>query len=96
MLPDGSNGHGNGLGEDGPGGSLLTVVFQILLDSTPNGKLSLGSIATVNNLINCKVDRIKASVAGNNPLITNPIIWKQKEFSKFVRSLEHRCINSIL
>ncbi|KAH7844654.1 hypothetical protein Vadar_030272 [Vaccinium darrowii] len=67
ILPDGSNGHGNGLGEDGPGGSLLTVAFQILVDSSPNAKLSLGSVATVNNLINCTVDRIKASVAGDNP-----------------------------
>ncbi|KAH7844773.1 hypothetical protein Vadar_031512 [Vaccinium darrowii] len=63
ILPDGSN----GLGEDGSGGSLLTVAFQILVDSSPNAKLSLGSVATVNNLINCTVDRIKASVAGDNP-----------------------------
>uniref|UniRef100_A0A6N2NE29 HD-Zip IV C-terminal domain-containing protein n=1 Tax=Salix viminalis TaxID=40686 RepID=A0A6N2NE29_SALVM len=35
------------------GGSLLTVAFQILVDSVPTAKLSLGSVATVNNLIAC-------------------------------------------
>ncbi|KAF3784613.1 Homeobox-leucine zipper protein PROTODERMAL FACTOR 2 [Nymphaea thermarum] len=44
------------------GGSLLTVAFQILVDSAPNAKLSLGSVATVNSLIACTVDRIKAAV----------------------------------
>ncbi|KAL5700253.1 Homeobox-leucine zipper protein PROTODERMAL FACTOR 2 [Ranunculus cassubicifolius] len=43
-------------------GSLLTVAFQILVDSVPTAKLSLGSVATVNNLIACTVDRIKAAV----------------------------------
>lgn len=66
ILPDGPNGHGGELVEDGPGGSLLTVAFQILVDSAPNAKLSLGSVATVNNLIACTVERIKASVAANS------------------------------
>ncbi|KAL7250291.1 hypothetical protein ACSBR1_012319 [Camellia fascicularis] len=66
ILPDGPAGHGGRIGEGGSGGSLLTVAFQILVDSTPNAKLSLGSVATVNNLIACTVDRIKASVAGEN------------------------------
>uniref|UniRef100_M8AUY8 Homeobox-leucine zipper protein ROC7 n=1 Tax=Aegilops tauschii TaxID=37682 RepID=M8AUY8_AEGTA len=44
------------------GGSLLTVAFQILVDSVPTAKLSLGSVATVNSLIACTVDRIKAAV----------------------------------
>lgn len=65
ILPDGPNGHGSELIEEVPGGSLLTIAFQILVDSTPNAKLSLGSVATVNNLITCTVDRIKASVAAN-------------------------------
>ncbi|CAH2078341.1 unnamed protein product [Thlaspi arvense] len=43
-------------------GSLLTVAFQILVDSVPTAKLSLGSVATVNSLIKCTVDKIKTSV----------------------------------
>ncbi|KAK8952354.1 Homeobox-leucine zipper protein ROC2 [Platanthera zijinensis] len=69
ILPDGSDGSGegcvSGLGEDGSGGSLLTVAFQILVDSVPTAKLSLGSVATVNNLIACTVERIKAAVSGD-------------------------------
>ncbi|KAF9589084.1 hypothetical protein IFM89_018815 [Coptis chinensis] len=53
---------------DGPtlnrGGSILTVGFQILVDSAPTAKLSLGSVATVNNLISCTVERIKNSIVG--------------------------------
>ncbi|KAK1260902.1 Homeobox-leucine zipper protein ROC2 [Acorus gramineus] len=53
--------------EVGTGGSLLTVAFQILVDSVPTAKLSLGSVATVNSLIACTVDRIKAAVTtGDN------------------------------
>ncbi|XP_057453093.1 homeobox-leucine zipper protein HDG2-like, partial [Lotus japonicus] len=59
ILPDGS-----GIGDTGPGGSLLTVAFQILVDSIPTAKLSLGSVATVNNFIACTVERIKASLSG--------------------------------
>ncbi|KAG0482772.1 hypothetical protein HPP92_010856 [Vanilla planifolia] len=51
ILPDGSpsgvQGVGPGIGEVGSGGSLLTVAFQILVDSVPTAKLSLGSVATV-------------------------------------------------
>ncbi|PSS14423.1 Homeobox-leucine zipper protein [Actinidia chinensis var. chinensis] len=60
ILPDGLNGEG------GSSGSLLTVAFQILVDSSPNAKLSLGSVATVNNLITCSVERIKGAVASEN------------------------------
>jgi homeobox-leucine zipper protein len=56
ILPDGGGG----------GGSLLTVAFQILVDSVPTAKLSLGSVATVNSLIACTVERIKAAVAADN------------------------------
>jgi homeobox-leucine zipper protein len=58
ILPDGGGGGG--------GGSLLTVAFQILVDSVPTAKLSLGSVATVNSLIACTVERIKAAVAADN------------------------------
>lgn len=60
ILPDGAGGEGVS------GGSLLTVAFQILVDSVPTAKLSLGSIATVNNLIACTVERIKASLSCEN------------------------------
>lgn len=64
ILPDGPVGsHGGGPLEVGSGGSLLTVAFQILVDSVPTAKLSLGSVATVNSLIKCTVERIKAAVA---------------------------------
>lgn len=63
ILPDGPVGsQGNGAMEAGSGGSLLTVAFQILVDSVPTAKLSLGSVATVNSLIKCTVERIKAAV----------------------------------
>lgn len=79
LLPSGfailSDGNGNGVGGEtgggvgagaGGGGSLLTVAFQILVDSTPTAKLSLGSVATVNSLIACTVERIKASLSGES------------------------------
>lgn len=58
ILPDGA-----GVNQGGSGGSLLTVAFQILVDSVPTAKLSLGSVATVNNLIACTVERIKAALS---------------------------------
>lgn len=71
ILPDGttasSGGAANGVAEHGSAGSLLTVAFQILVDSVPTAKLSLGSVATVNNLIACTVERIKASLSCDNP-----------------------------
>jgi len=60
IVPDG----GGTVGEVGTGGSLLTVAFQILVDSIPTAKLSLGSVATVNNLIARTVERIKAPLSG--------------------------------
>jgi homeobox-leucine zipper protein len=65
ILPDGPAGSGlQADGGAGTGGSLLTVAFQILVDSVPTAKLSLGSVATVNSLIACTVERIKAAVSG--------------------------------
>ena len=63
ILPDGPAQQEEGNPEVGTGGSLLTVAFQILVDSIPTAKLSLGSVATVNSLIKCTVERIKAAVA---------------------------------
>ncbi|XP_055801294.1 homeobox-leucine zipper protein HDG2-like [Solanum dulcamara] len=64
ILPDGPpwGNSGRGTYNNGSGGSLLTVAFQILVDSLPTAKLSLGSVATVNNLIACTVDRIKGAL----------------------------------
>lgn len=67
ILPDGAGKkQGGRIEQVGNGGSLLTVAFQILVDSVPTAKLSLGSVATVNSLIKCTVERIKASVAPEN------------------------------
>ncbi|KAL9236910.1 hypothetical protein vseg_011524 [Gypsophila vaccaria] len=66
ILPDGSQSSqsvGGVMEQGGSGGSLLTVAFQILVDSVPTAKLSLGSVATVNSLIKCTVERIKAAVS---------------------------------
>ncbi|GJN12502.1 hypothetical protein PR202_ga30785 [Eleusine coracana subsp. coracana] len=62
---------------DGGGGSLLTVAFQILVDSAPTAKLSLGSVATVNSLIACTVQRIKAAVvaADDKQAAPPPAAW---------------------
>ncbi|GAA0167508.1 homeodomain transcription factor [Lithospermum erythrorhizon] len=70
ILADGPNSHGEGslipwmIGTSG--GSLLTVAFQILVDSVPTAKLSPGSIATVNRLIKCSVERIKNALGCDN------------------------------
>uniref|UniRef100_R7W5E9 Homeobox-leucine zipper protein ROC2 n=1 Tax=Aegilops tauschii TaxID=37682 RepID=R7W5E9_AEGTA len=66
ILPDGPAGTMHAAaGATGTGGSLLTVAFQILVDSVPTAKLSLGSVATVNSLIACTVERIKPAVISN-------------------------------
>lgn len=44
------------------GGCLLTVAFQILVNSLPTAKLTVESVETVNNLIACTVQKIKAAV----------------------------------
>lgn len=62
-----SNNNGGGGGGGGPGphrvsGSLLTVAFQILVNSLPTAKLTVESVETVNNLISCTVQKIKAAL----------------------------------
>ncbi|XP_010523728.1 PREDICTED: homeobox-leucine zipper protein HDG1-like [Tarenaya hassleriana] len=44
------------------GGSLLTVAFQILVNSLPTAKLTVESVDTVNNLISCTVQKIRAAL----------------------------------
>ncbi|RZC57432.1 hypothetical protein C5167_004732 [Papaver somniferum] len=70
---DGSDGGGSSsqqLTSDaaGPGasGSLLTVAFQILVNSLPTAKLTVESVETVNNLISCTVQKIKAALNCEN------------------------------
>ncbi|KAI4365059.1 hypothetical protein MLD38_021079 [Melastoma candidum] len=67
ILPDGPDVGVGCIQDIGSGGSLLTVAFQILVDTVPSAKLSLGSVATVNTLINSTVERIKASLSCDNP-----------------------------
>ncbi|XP_020084803.1 homeobox-leucine zipper protein ROC5-like [Ananas comosus] len=43
-------------------GSLLTVAFQILVNSQPTAKLTVESVETVNNLISCTIKKIKAAL----------------------------------
>ncbi|THU55100.1 hypothetical protein C4D60_Mb11t03010 [Musa balbisiana] len=54
ILPDG--------GSHKAPGSLLTVAFQILVNSQPTAKLTVESVETVNNLISCTVQKIKAAL----------------------------------
>ncbi|KAG7558077.1 Homeobox domain [Arabidopsis suecica] len=65
VLPDGGiDGGGSGDGEQRPdgGGSLLTVAFQILVNNLPTAKLTVESVETVNNLISCTVQKIRAAL----------------------------------
>ncbi|KAI9087360.1 hypothetical protein K1719_030680 [Acacia pycnantha] len=72
VVPDGQVEVGGGVGGDGassssstgrrPGGSLITVAFQILVSSLPSAKLNLESVTTVNNLIGTTVHQIKAAL----------------------------------
>ncbi|KAL3615626.1 Homeobox-leucine zipper protein ANTHOCYANINLESS 2 [Castilleja foliolosa] len=66
IVPDGPVGDGPD-GDGGPqahgvSGSLLTVAFQILVNSLPTAKLTVESVETVNNLISCTVQKIKAAL----------------------------------
>ncbi|KAK6142850.1 hypothetical protein DH2020_023198 [Rehmannia glutinosa] len=66
IVPDGPMGDGPSSNGGPPahrvGGSLLTVAFQILVNSLPTAKLTVESVETVNNLISCTVQKIKAAL----------------------------------
>ncbi|KAK9065478.1 hypothetical protein SSX86_014879 [Deinandra increscens subsp. villosa] len=69
IVPDGSGDRGvSGTDNVGgrAGGSLLTVAFQILVNSLPTAKLTVESVETVNNLISCTVQKIKAAVTSES------------------------------
>lgn len=57
------NSNNNTITNSTSSGSLLTVAFQILVDHVPTAKLSLESVATVNNLISSTVIRIKGALS---------------------------------
>ncbi|CAJ2651004.1 unnamed protein product [Trifolium pratense] len=57
ILPDGGS-----IMNNGSGGSLITVGFQILVDSVPHTRLALGSVTTVNTLLKATVERIKVAL----------------------------------
>ncbi|KAE9453426.1 hypothetical protein C3L33_14645, partial [Rhododendron williamsianum] len=44
------------------GGSLLTIAFQILTNTSPTAKLSMESVESVNTLISCTLRNIKTSL----------------------------------
>ncbi|KAL1830272.1 hypothetical protein ACET3Z_008684 [Daucus carota] len=76
IVPDGQGSRGpsgNGTVSNGgsghrAGGSLLTVAFQILVNSLPTAKLTVESVETVNNLISCTVQKIKAAIQSESSL----------------------------
>ncbi|KAJ9171332.1 hypothetical protein P3X46_014717 [Hevea brasiliensis] len=62
-TPNGPTGNNGGAGgQHRVSGSLLTVAFQILVNSLPTAKLTVESVETVNNLISCTVQKIKAAL----------------------------------
>nr|CAD1819162.1 unnamed protein product [Ananas comosus var. bracteatus] len=68
IHPDMKSGAENGMACDGEnGGSLLTVVFQIIADrSGPEPCLPAGSVSTVRNLVSGTCERIRAALSGDN------------------------------
>lgn len=66
IVPDGPGSRASSGGDGSQrvgGGSLLTVAFQILVNSLPTAKLTVESVETVNNLISCTVQKIKAALS---------------------------------
>lgn len=64
IVPDGSVEENGGASQQraASGGCLLTVAFQILVNSLPTAKLTVESVETVNNLISCTVQKIKSAL----------------------------------
>ncbi|KAJ8752882.1 hypothetical protein K2173_008617 [Erythroxylum novogranatense] len=62
LLPSGFVIFPDDVGTSIKAGSLLTVGFQILVNSLPSAKITTDSVETVNNLIFCTIQRIKAAL----------------------------------
>ncbi|XP_072989012.1 homeobox-leucine zipper protein ROC5-like [Typha latifolia] len=60
ILPDGLSDNASCMPK--VAGSLLTVAFQILVNSQPTAKLTVESVETVSNLISCTIKKIKAAL----------------------------------
>jgi len=65
IFSDGCITNGGPIMNVGSGGSLVTVAFQIIVDSIPRVRLALGSIITVNTLIKNTVEMIKTAMMPN-------------------------------
>ncbi|KAK3129654.1 hypothetical protein QOZ80_6BG0482890 [Eleusine coracana subsp. coracana] len=73
ILPDGhslpsnpAQGSPNGTSSaSGNTGSLVTVAFQILVNSLPTAKLTVESVDTVSNLLSCTIQKIKSALQAN-------------------------------
>jgi homeobox-leucine zipper protein len=63
ILPSGPPGCQGGIDDDSiTNGTVLSIAFQILVDTDPYAKLSVASIATVNNLIESTAEKIKIAL----------------------------------
>lgn len=49
-------------GNDSEGGTLLTVAFQVLTNTSPTAKLTMESVESANTLISCTLRNIKTSL----------------------------------
>ncbi|TVU49589.1 hypothetical protein EJB05_00904, partial [Eragrostis curvula] len=71
-------------------GSLLTVAFQILVNSQPVAKLTVESVQTLNNLILCTIKKI------NNALLSMSISFGQKSGDSVLTMAFQILVNSQL
>ncbi|KAK4839616.1 hypothetical protein QYF36_023337 [Acer negundo] len=65
IHPDGRNGHGTTSNDNEGnnfnetyGGCILTVIFQILVNSLPNNTISVESVETISKLVTCTIRKI--------------------------------------
>lgn len=61
ILPDGRGEPTYSKGGES-GGSILTIGYQILVSSSPTAKLTVESVETVNSLMSCTIQKIKAAI----------------------------------
>ncbi|XP_076884226.1 homeobox-leucine zipper protein MERISTEM L1-like [Bidens hawaiensis] len=66
ILPDGLGQYEGEVLKIGTSGSFITIGLQILFSSVPTAKISLESVATVNNLVKCTVERISCAINSYN------------------------------